>query len=153
MYTRIAIIVAVLISAASFAFFPPQQVAPFDFVTFGVAAAMVFRFPSRWEAEIGPLLQSAIYFGCLLAGFGLGVWVTGNHDLKLGAFGLLPIAIALLGTISPEKPRVKMVAMSLVFLLSISFASLAYIGVHLQPYIDKKFQEAADDIGCAMPEF
>lgn len=110
MYTRIAIIVAVLISAASFAFFPPQQVAPFDFVTFGVAAAMVFRSPSRWEAEIGPLLQSAIDFGCLLAGFGLGVWVTGNHDLKLGAFGLLPAAIALLGTISPEKPRVKMVA-------------------------------------------
>lgn len=153
MYTRIAIIVAVLIGAASFAFFPAQRVAPFDFVTFGVAAAMVFRFPSRWEAETGSLLQSAIYCGCLLAGFGLGVWVTGTHELKLGAFGLLPVAIALLGTISPARPRVKMVALSLVFLLSISFASLAYIGVHLQPYIDKKFEEAAAQTTCSMSDF
>lgn len=149
MYTRIAILIAVLIGAASFAFFPPERVAPFDFVTFGVAAAMVFRFPSRWEAETGAGLQSAIYFACLLAGFGLGVWVTGTHELNLGAFGLLPISLALLGTVSPERPRLKMAALGVVFVLSVTFTVLAFIGDKVQ----KAFQKAEAEIGCSMPDF
>jgi len=79
-----------------------NQVAPMDFLMFGVAAAVTYRLALQPVLKLSEQLNSAIYLSCLIASFGAGVLATGELTVWPGFLGIIAFFLALIGAVYPK---------------------------------------------------